>query len=284
MRVPRLLCSLGCLLAAAAVAAGCGDTSSGKGTGPGFKLVQPRVMTIASDFPFPPFEFHKGKALTGFDVALMNGIAKEVGLKPKWVNTDFDTIFTAVATGRFDVVAAAVTAYAPPGSPAGQKVQQRRRIVAFTRPYYNSLQSLTVNERHLANVRSVDDLRRGERVAVQTATTGAYWAQVKLAPRGVRLVTFGKAPDMFAALESGSVAAVVNDLPVSQDAIKAKSDLKVVQEIQTGEQYAFALAHNNPKLLAAINRALRKMLSDGRYASLFRRYFPGQPLPAYAAA
>ena len=287
MRYRKLALAALVVAAATPAVAGCGGGGGGETTGkaaaPQFKLVQPGVMTIASDIPYPPFEFHKGKTLTGFDVALMDDIAKKVGLRPKWVNTDFDTIFTALATGKFDVVAAAVTAYAPKGSPAYTKVQQRRQIVTFSKPYYDSLQSLTINETKRPNVTSIADVK-GLRVAVQTATTGAFWAEEKAKPLGVKLVSFAKAPDMYAALEAGSVDAVINDLPVSQDAVKTKHDLKVIAPIDTGEQYAFAVAKDNKALLAAVNRGLDGLIKDGTYARIFKQYFPGQKPPAYASA
>jgi polar amino acid transport system substrate-binding protein len=275
------------MVAAALGAAGCGGggggTTSKTAAAPQYKLVTPGVLTIASDIPYPPFEFHKGKALTGFDVALMDDIAKRVKLRTKWVNTDFDTIFTALATGRFDLVAAAVTAYAPKGSPAYTKVQQRRQIVAFSKPYYDSLQSLTINQRKTPNVTSVAQLK-GLRAAVQTATTGAFWAEEKLKPVGVKLVSFSKAPDMYAALDAGNVDGVINDLPVSQDAVKTKHDLKVVLQINTGEQYAFAVAKDNKALLDATNKAFDGLVKDGTYKKVFEQYFPGQKPPAYASS
>jgi polar amino acid transport system substrate-binding protein len=214
----------------------------------------------------------------------MDSISRKIQLRPKWVNTDFDTIFTAVATGKFDLVAAAVTAYAPKGSPAYTKVQQRRQIVAFSKPYYNSLQSLTTNPSKQPGIKTVDDLKSGQRVAVQTATTGAFWAEEKLKPKGVKLVSFSKAPDMYAALDAANVDAVVNDLPVSQDAVKTKPDLKVVQQIDTGEQYAFAIAPDNKSLLDAVNKALDETFKDGTFAKIFKQYFPGQTLPSYASS
>src|SRR5919197_415275 len=234
---PRIV-AIAIVAAVALAAAGCGGEKSAQqaAKAPQFELVQSGVLTIASDIPYPPFEFHKGGKLTGFDVALMDAIARKIQLRPKWVNTDFDTIFTALATGKFDLVAAAVTAYAPKGSPAYTKVQQRRQIVAFSKPYYNSLQSLTTNRSKEPGIKTVDDLKSGQRVAVQTATTGAFWAEEKLKPKGIKLVSFSKAPDMYAALDAASVDAVVNDLPVSQDAVKTKPDLKVVQQIDTREQ------------------------------------------------
>src|ERR687887_588240 len=225
MRYRRLVLAALVVAAATPAVAGCGGggggETTGKATAPQVKLVQHGVMTIASDISYLLFEFHKGKTLTGFDVALMDDIAKKVGLRPKWVNTDFDTIFTALATGRFDVV---------------------------------------------------------------TATTGAFWAEEKAKPFGVKLVSFSKAPDMYAALEAGNVDAVINDLPVSQDAVKTKHDLKVIAPIDTGEQYAFAVAKDNKALLDATNRALDGLVKDGTYAKVFEQYFPGQKPPAYASA
>jgi polar amino acid transport system substrate-binding protein len=267
-------------------AAGCGEDeeTTQAPAAPQFDLVKSGVLTIASDIPYPPFEFHKGGKLTGFDVALMDAIANKIGLRPKWVNTDFDTIFTALATGKFDLVAAAVTAYAPKGSPAYTKVQQRRQIVAFSKPYYDSLQSLTTNQSKQPGINTVDDLKSGQRVAVQTATTGAFWAEEKLKPKGIELVSFSKAPDMYAALDAANVDGVLNDLPVSQDAVKTKPDLKVVQQIDTGEQYAFAVAPDNKALLDAVDKALDELLKSGTYAKVFKQYFPGQTLPSFSSS
>jgi polar amino acid transport system substrate-binding protein len=282
----RVIAALVAAVAVAGIAAGCGSsssTTSGGGGSSDLGLITPGTLTIGSDIPYPPFEQGKPPDYTGFDVNLMDAIAKKIDLRPKWVNTDFDTIFTALATGKFDLVAAAVTAYAPKGSPAYTKVQQRRRIVAFSKPYYDSLQSITINKSKRPNVKSVADVK-GLRVAVQTATTGAFWAEEKLKPFGVKLVSFAKAPDRYAALEAGNVDAVVNDLPVSQDAVKSKPDLRVLVQIDTGEQYAFAVARDNRALLAAVNTALGALIKDGTYARLFKQYFPGQKPPAYASS
>ncbi|MDC0742839.1 transporter substrate-binding domain-containing protein [Polyangium mundeleinium] len=112
---------------------------------PSLSTVQPRTLTVGSDIPYPPFEFFtESGEPTGFDVELIEAIAKELCLTPKWVNSNFDTIFTSLSAGRFDVVAAAVTAYAPEGSPSYGTVKARQKIVSFTKPYYSALQSLTV--------------------------------------------------------------------------------------------------------------------------------------------
>jgi polar amino acid transport system substrate-binding protein len=128
---------------------------------------------------------------------------------------------------------------------------------------------------------SVDDLPDGARVAVQASTTGAFYAEENLT--GVELVQFPRAPQMYQALQAGQVVAVFNDLPVSLEAIKGRDELQVVEQVETGEEYAIAVAKDNPALLEAFNEALAEMFEDGTYAEIFQKYFPEQELPEYAS-
>ncbi len=279
------------------LAAACGGNDTGGGgttapsatgseTGsaaPSFSTLEQGKLTIGSDIPYPPFEFNKSGTLTGFDVELMDAIAQKLGLESNWVNANFNTIFTQLSVNKFDVVASAVTAYAPKGSPAYTTTQQRAQIVAFTKPYYDSLQSLTVDPERTPELTAWDQLKSGDRVGVQSGTTGEFWAKDNLEPMGVSLVGYTKTPDIFNALEAGQLVGAIVDLPVAEDVVKTKPSLKVVQQIETGEQYAFAVNKANTGLLDAINGAMDELFADGTYASIFKKYFPTQQLPSYAS-
>ncbi|MFN2544713.1 MAG: transporter substrate-binding domain-containing protein [Actinomycetota bacterium] len=279
MRIRRKRAAAPLILAIAAslVLGACGGGGGGGGL-----TIKEGTLTVASDIPYPPFEFNEGQKLTGFDVEVIDEIAKRLDLETNWVNTDFTTIFTKLSTGDFDVIAAAVTAYAPKGSPAYTKVTDRRKIVAFSKPYYPSLQSLAVNTDNRADITGVDSLKSGDRIAIQSGTTGAFYAEEKLKPIGVDLVSFGKSPDMYVALDAGQVDGVFNDLPVSEDAEKAHPNLKIVEQVDTGEQYGFAVNQDNTELLDKLNAGLQDMFDDGTYASIYKKYFPTQELPPYA--
>src|SRR5687767_13145627 len=112
------------------------------------------------------------------------------------------------------------------------------------------------------------DLGEGDRVAVQRATTGSFWAEENLGPLGVEIVGFEKAVPMYQALQAGQVVAVLNDLPVSLDAIKGKPDLEVVEQIETGEEYAIAVSKENPGLRDAIDGALVELIEDGTFEEI----------------
>jgi polar amino acid transport system substrate-binding protein len=261
------------------------ETESEDG-GAEFTLVEEGHLTVGSDIPYPPFEFNDDSgALTGFDVDVVRAVAEKLGLEntdDDWLSVNFDTIFTQLQrSNKFDIIAAAVTAYAPEGSPAFDVTEERKTFVDFTDPIYPSLQSLTVDTSANPDIKSVDDLPEGGRVAVQASTTGAFYAEENLT--GVELVQFPKAPAMYQALQAGQVVAVFNDLPISLDAIEGKDQLQVVEQVETGEEYAIAVAKDNPALLEAFNEALAEIYEDGTYAEIFKKYFPAQELPEYAS-
>jgi ABC-type amino acid transport substrate-binding protein len=101
---------------------------------PSVDTLEEGILTVGSDIPYPPFEIRKGGKLGGLDIDLINEIASRLGVKTEVIDTSFDTIFTQLAGGRFDVVVAASTI-----TPA------REKQVNFSDPYYNAKQSLTVN-------------------------------------------------------------------------------------------------------------------------------------------
>lgn len=276
------------LAAVVLVFAACGDDDEdGNGDdGAQFDLVQEGVLTVGSDIPYPPFEMEKEGELTGFDVEVIRAVADELGLEnpdDAWLSVSFDTIFQQLATGnKFDIVAGAVTAYAPEGSDAAEVVAERRGLVDFSKPYYTSLQSVTVNVEETPDIQGVDDVPDGAKVAVQRATTGAFYAEENYGDKW-ELVSFAQAPPMYQQLLAGQVDAVFNDLPVSEDAVKDQPSLEVIEHVETGEEYGFAINKDNPELLKAVDEALTTIYENGTYAEIFKKYFPEQELPDYAS-
>lgn len=233
----------------------------------------PGVLRVGSSLDYEPFEYYQARpgrapSLKGFDVELVQAIAGQLDLRVRWVDTGFSTIFASLASNNLDVVAAAATI-----TPA------RQRTVNFSNPYFQVNQSLTVNLTRTPAITSIDKLGRGNVIAVQSGSTGASWANENLLSKGVRLKSFNLSNEMFAELEAGTVAGVINDEPASRAEVAGLPGLKVVQVIDTGEHYGLAVSKGNPGLLSAVNNALDRIIADGTYARLFRKYFPGLEVP-----
>jgi ABC-type amino acid transport substrate-binding protein len=220
-------------------------------------------LRVGSDIPFPPFEdFDADGNVIGFDAELIEEIASRIGREVEWIDTDFDTIFTQLATGQFDVVASATTI-----------TPERQQQVNFTIPYYKAQQALTVNTQLNPDVTSVNDLGEGHSVAVQTGTTGEAWAQENLAPKGVSVVSFPQAADTYIAAESGQVTGVIFDEPNAVDEASRRPALDVVDVIDTNENYGFGVDPAQQELLTEMNEALQAMIDDGTYQSIYDKWF-----------
>jgi len=281
VRKRKLLGLLGALFALTLVAASCGGDApptNGGTAAPGdidisgVAELEDGVLSVGSCLDYPPFESVEGDDEVGFDVDLAEAIAEKLGVTVEWVRFDFDPIFTAVAGGEFDMVAAAVTA-------TGETGAERAQIVAFSDFYYNSRQSLSVNTTETPDITSSDQLGSGDRVGVQRGTTGQVFAEENLEPNGVELVTFQSVTDAFRDLEAGNLTGIINDEPSSADIVEGLSGVEVVEPIDTNEQYAFAFSQESTALIDVVNEALGQLIEDGTYTDIFEEYFPGVEVP-----
>lgn len=134
-------------------------------------------------------------------------------------------------------------------------------------------------EEEAVAIQSVDDLKEGDKVGVQSGTTGELWAKENLEPEGVEIVPYDDILAAFGALQAGDVVGVINDLPISQEvAADPARDIEVVQEIETGEQYGFAFNKENTGLRDAVNWALGEVIADGTYDEIYEKWFGAPPM------
>ena len=265
MKKSRLLFLTSALaVMAAMVLVACGgddsssDTSSTGGGDVSSELITAGTLTVGSDIPFPPFEFGKAPDYEGFDIDLVNEIAKDLELEVAVKDTSFDTIFTDVAQGKFDMAASASTI-----------TPEREQQVDFSDPYYEAEQALLVSEG--SDITSVEDLA-GLTVGAQDGTTGEAYANDETDAGSVR--GFPNGPAAIAALQNGQVEATIIDQPVAQDAIdKGQGGFELATTIPTGELYGLAFSQDSPALLAAVNKSLASMKTDGRLNDLYQKWF-----------
>jgi polar amino acid transport system substrate-binding protein len=264
----RLAIALVAALATAGIAAGCGgggssSTTSGGGGSNDLGVLTPGTLTIGSDIPYPPFEQGKPPDYTGFDVDLMDAIAKKLNLQPKWVDTSFNTIFADEQAGKFDIVASSTTI-----TPA------RSKKVTFSKPYFDADQSLMVQKG--SDLQSTSDITSDTAIAVQEGTTGQDYAEKKTDAQVQAFPAIGTA---FNALQAGQVDGVINDFAVSAFALKKYPQLDVVQTISTDEHYGFPMQQQNTALQDAVNGALTDLIADGTYQKIYMQWFSGEKPP-----
>jgi arginine/lysine/histidine/glutamine transport system substrate-binding/permease protein len=196
--------------------------------------------------------------LEGFDVELMEAIARAADLELQWVSLPFDGIITALQSGSVDAAISGITITA-----------ERQQTVDFSDPYFQAGLAIAVRQDE-KNIRSLDDLK-GKKIAVQIGTTGAEKAgQIP----GAQVSRFDSAALALQELINGKVDAVINDGPVTIYAIKQAGlkGVKIVGELLTSEYYGMALPKNSPKL-TTINRALGSVKASGEFEEIYAKWF-----------
>ncbi len=130
-----------------------------------------------------------------------------------------------------------------------------------------------------AAITGVADLGEGNKIGVQSGTTGEEWARENLEPQGVEIVAYDDILLAFSALQAGDVDGVINDLPISQDIVKDETrGLEIVEEIQTDETYGFAFNKEDTVLRDAINWALAEVIAEGAYDEIYETWFGAAPM------
>jgi polar amino acid transport system substrate-binding protein len=243
------------------VAIGCGDDNKDSSSSGKLNTIAEGKLRVGSDIPYKPFEFGDAPSYEGFDVDVVNDIAKGLDLQAEFVKTPFDTIFRNLAQGKFDMVASASTITA-----------ERKKEVDFSNSYFPADQSLMIKKG--SDIKTVDDVA-GKVVGAQLGTTGADYAKDKTKASSVR--TYDLIDDAFNALEAGQVEAVINDCPVSKYAERAHKNLVVVQAISTNEEYGLAFPKGSDALREAVNKELAKLKDDGGLEKISIKWFKGQP-------
>lgn len=228
-------------------------------------LLTPGTLLVGSDIPFPPFEFGQKGNYDGYDIDLVRAMARKLRLRVQWQDTPFDTIFWDLKDRDFDLVASATTI-----------TPERRRVVDFSKPYYDAQQSLVVPTG--SNIDSVRELD-GALVGVQDGTTGEYFAKDRT--EAAKVVGFPNGFAAIRAVKKGRVDATIIDLPVAQLALdQGQRGIKIARNISVGERYGLAVSKATPKLLRGVNWALRKVKADGTFKRLYRKWFGIKPPPS----
>ena len=122
-----------------------------------------KKLIVGTSADFPPFENLEvvdGKeTIVGFDIDLINEIAKELGVEVEIQDMDFNGLVAAVQSDKIDLAIAGMT-----------PDDDRREKVDFSDPYFYASQTILVKEEVKDEYASMDDMV-GKIVGSQLGTT-----------------------------------------------------------------------------------------------------------------
>lgn len=218
-------------------------------------------LVIATDATYPPFEVKENEQIVGFDVDVGTEIAKELGVKVRWVNLEWAGVLGALESGRADLVMAGVTI----------TPERKTKGYLFSRPYFLSGQVIA---RRKGDTRIVkpEDLK-DKVVSVQAETTGQFAVQKVGVPKD-HMLRFDQIQDGLMDLRNQKSDACVGDLPTLQAILrKGYPEIELAGPVFVKENLGIVAWRTHPELTAVVNAALDRMMVDGRYARFYQRWF-----------
>lgn len=219
---------------------------------------QDNVLRVGTDATFPPMEFVENGKRTGFDVELVEALAKAMGKQVEWVDIDFKGLIPGLISRRFDMAVSAIYI-----------TDERKKVVDFANSYYaGGLVVMTkVGNSAIKKLADLDE----KKVSVQVGTKSVGYLQEHY-PK-VQRVEVEKNQEMFNLVDIGRADAAVTGKPAAFQYVRTRPGMRVLDEQLTTEEYGMALRKDTPELTKSVNAALAKLKADGTYAAIVKKWF-----------
>ncbi len=194
--------------------------------------------------------------LIGFEVDLVHALARELGLKAKHVQTDWDSLIPSLVRGDFDIVLNGI-----------EWTEAREREVALSLPYYIYSQQLVVRADD-ASIQSFADVS-GKRVAT---LKGSAANDLLAKTPGVETVLYAGQVEPYRDLALGRVDAVLLDLPIAAYYARSQPGLRYAGQPLAEGQYVIAIKKQDDALKGHINQVIAALYASGELKKIYTRW------------
>ena len=278
----KLLIVIAVVLVAVVAAVGLTACVDLAGMGPD-EIKEYGTLVIATNAEFEPFEYFDkdGKTIIGWDMDIARELARLLGVKVDIQHMEFDSVLSAVSTGRAHIAMAGISI-----NPT------RDETVDFSENVFDSTQMIIVRSDN-TDIQDAFDLE-GKVVGGQNGTVGLQLAQMSedwaydFDDEGNPILDspiLGK-PAQAKGFQSGALAvtdlingkldAVILD-KYPAEAIVSKAEnagkVKILETPVFEDAYAFAVSEGNKALADWINSAITEMKESGFWEQNMTKYF-----------
>ncbi len=224
----------------------------------GIAHAESSVLRVATDATFPPMEFVENGKMTGFDIELVEALAKTMGKTVEWTQIDFKGLIPGLVSKRFDMAVSAIYI-----------TEERAKVVDFGDSYYAGGLVMMVKNGNTA-IKSPEDLK-DKKVTVQVGTKSVKFLRDNFP--AAQLVEVEKNDQMFNLVEVGRADAAVTGKPAAYQYARTRGTLSVIPTQLTTEAYGMAVRKDLPEVTKALNEALGKLKANGTYDAIVKKWF-----------
>jgi polar amino acid transport system substrate-binding protein len=202
--------------------------------------------------------------LVGFEYELMDYLAKQLGVRPEYVNWEWENLPLILDRNKIDLVLNGF-----------EWSEEREQLWASTIPYYiYKLQLMARSDD--PSVRRWDDLRAkpGEsrkRVGVLQGATSQRYLESRFGD-SIDLKQYPEITSVMGLVEQGQLDATVQDVPSTIYYSKDFPRLRNVGPPQVPGYYVGYVRRGDDRLRVALNDAISKAIADGTLKRIYEKY------------
>ncbi len=226
-------------------------------------------IVVATEPFYPPFQYAgaDNQTLVGLDIDLGAALGEILGIEFKFVGAKFDEIIPGIQAKRYDISIDAMADTA-----------ERQKIVDFI-DYFQSGSAIFVPSSSTANVKDMAGLC-GRKVGAVKGTFQVEDAEAqaaKCAPdKKMEVLVFPDQSAMILAISSDRVDAILMDSAVGNYlAQQAHGKFKQVGDLTKTRRKGIVVPKGATGLRDAIQGAVQKLIDDGTYAAILKKYNEG---------
>lgn len=266
----KLLSTLLTVSMIAALAVGCGNSSSGEDSGDSQdsssdgeqttyeKIMEKGVMTVGTEGTYQPFTYHdENDELTGYDVEVAKAIGEKMGVEVEFSEITWEGLLASLDNGTVDLVLNQVGV-----------TDEREEKYDFTDPYlYSYIALITTGDN--TEIDSWESAR-GKKTSLNVSSNYAAIAE-EYEMDITASETFSKDIEL---LTAGRTDCVINNTIAFNDYLVQKPDvdIKIVDVQEDADTVAIPIPKGNEDLVDAVNKAIKELQNDGTLTKLSEQF------------
>jgi polar amino acid transport system substrate-binding protein len=226
-------------------------------------------MVVGMEVAYVPYEFFKDGQIMGYDVDIANKFAEKLGVKAKFVDTEWNGILPALIAKKFDTILSGMTI-----------TKERAEKLNFSMPYAEATNVILIREND-TSIKSAEDIS-GKRVGAQISSAGdkvAKQFEEALKVKGKSGYSdyklYDHYPEAYVDLTNNRTDAVVNSLSTLAVVMKEQpGKFRTVGGIQDLKAYfGMAFRKEDSDFLKFVNEQFAELKKSGELAKLQLKWF-----------
>ena len=213
-------------------------------------------LVMVTEAGFAPFEYYENNDIVGVDVEVAKEIANRMGKKLVIKDVAFDSIINEVKSGKADIGAAGIS-----------YTEERSKQVDFSNDYFTSKIVVIVKDNE--NEADFKDLNN-KTIAVQLGSTADTYVT-----NNYKNATITRQKKYLTAIEdlkNDKVECVVMDELPAKEILQKNSNLKILSNVLSTENYGMVVKKNNKELMNVVNEVIEELKSSGKIDEYVLKY------------